>query len=248
MCEEAKNKFPYLSGNALKILAAIFMTLDHIGVFIFPRIVFFRAIGRLAFPIFAYMIAEGAHYTKNKFKYFIRIFLVGLLCQSVLFAIDYKEWYFNILITFSFSVILIYSLELVKSAFVNKNIGYAIFSSVVFACLLLLAFVLSEAVTFDYGIYGILAPLFPSVLRGIRNNGGIIGKLDNKYVHIALLAVPLLLLSLDGWRVQFFAFFSLPLLFLYSEKRGKLRMKYFFYIFYPLHIGIIAIISFILNK
>ena len=54
-----------LSGNALKILAAIFMTLDHMGLMLFPHIPLLRILGRLALPIFAFMIAEGCKYTRD---------------------------------------------------------------------------------------------------------------------------------------------------------------------------------------
>ena len=50
--------FPTLSGNALKIIAAISMVIDHTGMLIFPGEDIFRIIGRLAFPIFAFFIAE----------------------------------------------------------------------------------------------------------------------------------------------------------------------------------------------
>ena len=55
-----------LTNNQLKIIAMISMLIDHIGLQMFPDLLIFRIIGRLAFPIFAYMIAEGCFYTKNK--------------------------------------------------------------------------------------------------------------------------------------------------------------------------------------
>ena len=57
-----------LSGNALKIIGAITMLIDHMGVVLFPGIAILRIIGRISFPIFAFMIAEGCRYTKNKLK------------------------------------------------------------------------------------------------------------------------------------------------------------------------------------
>ena len=50
---------PFLSGNALKLLAALFMTIDHVGVLLLPHVIVLRILGRLALPIFAFMIAEG---------------------------------------------------------------------------------------------------------------------------------------------------------------------------------------------
>lgn len=55
-----------ISATALKIIGMIAMTIDHIGYFLFPQIEAFRIIGRIAYPIFAYMIAEGCRYTRNK--------------------------------------------------------------------------------------------------------------------------------------------------------------------------------------
>ena len=46
-----------LNGNQLKIIALITMAIDHIGMYLFPQILFLRIIGRLSMPIFAYMIA-----------------------------------------------------------------------------------------------------------------------------------------------------------------------------------------------
>ena len=58
-----------LTGNQLKIIAMICMTVDHVGFILFPKQEIFRIIGRLAFPIFAYMIAEGCRYTRNYGRY-----------------------------------------------------------------------------------------------------------------------------------------------------------------------------------
>ena len=68
--EQRNFKFAVLSGNVLKILAAIFMVVDHSGLMLFGDMSIMRIIGRLSFPIFAFMIAEGCKHTKNKVKYF----------------------------------------------------------------------------------------------------------------------------------------------------------------------------------
>ena len=86
-----------LSSNVLKILGAIFMLLDHVGYVLLPYNSFLRAIGRLAFPIFAYMIAEGCRYTKNKLKYFLTVFILGALCQIVYYLYE-GDLYLSILI------------------------------------------------------------------------------------------------------------------------------------------------------
>jgi len=103
-----------LSGNALKLFGALFMLIDHIGMLLFPSVIWLRAVGRLAFPIFAYMISEGAHRTRNKLAYFLRIFSVGVICQLVYFIYNPSSPYLNVMLTFSASVLLIYSLDRAK--------------------------------------------------------------------------------------------------------------------------------------
>ena len=64
-----RSKICFLSGNMLKFIAAFTMVIDHLGFFIFKDVLIFRIIGRITFPIFSYLIAEGCRYTKNKIVY-----------------------------------------------------------------------------------------------------------------------------------------------------------------------------------
>ena len=68
---DSKPRICVLSGNMLKIIAAVSMFIDHMGAVLFPGVMIFRILGRIAFPIFAFMIAEGCRYTKNRIKYFL---------------------------------------------------------------------------------------------------------------------------------------------------------------------------------
>ena len=70
-----------LSGNGLKIIAAISMLLDHMGLMLFPRVTLFRILGRLALPIYGYMIAEGCRHTKSRKRYLLRLAAMAALCQ-----------------------------------------------------------------------------------------------------------------------------------------------------------------------
>ena len=96
-----KNRICFLSGNVLKIIAAISMVIDHIGVMFFPYVKIYRILGRLAYPIFAFMIAEGCKYTKNQLKYFFTIFVFAVVIQLVYYLYS-KDTYMSILITFLF--------------------------------------------------------------------------------------------------------------------------------------------------
>ena len=99
-----------LTGNQLKLIALISMTLDHVGLQLFPDVVLLRILGRLALPIFAYMIAEGCRHTRSRKKYLGRMVLLAALCQAVYFF-AMGSLYQCILVTFSLSIVLIYAID-----------------------------------------------------------------------------------------------------------------------------------------
>ena len=99
-----------LTSNQLKLLAMVTMTLDHIGVHLFPQCLFLRIIGRLAMPIYAYMIAEGCAHTRNRKQYLLQLAGMAFVCQLVYF-IAMGSLFQCILVTFSLSILLIYAIE-----------------------------------------------------------------------------------------------------------------------------------------
>lgn len=233
--QDIKSSFcSLLSGNQLKLIAAISMTIDHIGLQFFPGIDIFRIIGRLAFPIFAYMIAEGCAYTKNRIKYLLTMLCVALGCQTVYFIAlgSLKQC---ILVTFSLSVITIYALDsfLKRRDLLSGAVALAVIGTVFLISEILPIYLRSPKFSIDYGFFGILAPVLIYL-----------GK--NKHQKLCLTALSLVLLAYTSSWKQWFALLSLPLLFLYSGKRGKARMKYFFYIYYPAHLAVIYLLSRIL--
>ena len=99
-----------LTGNQLKLIALITMTIDHMGMMLFPRVKILRAIGRIAFPIFAYMIAEGCRHTRNRRKYLLSMVSLAAVCQVVYFF-AMGSLSMSVLVTFSLSIGLIYLLD-----------------------------------------------------------------------------------------------------------------------------------------
>ncbi len=244
------NKSRFMSGNALKILAALSMLIDHVGLMFFPNEIIFRIIGRLAFPIFAFMISEGARYTKNKLRYFLLMFSLAAVCQVVYYFFDDGNLYMCILVTFSLSILLIYALRLLKVAVFSM--GTSIFKKIL-ALLFFLACLsgvclLNIFFEIDYGFGGIVVPVFASLFdfRGIDVPDSI-RWLDCIPMRLVALSVGLLLLALGTGVIQFFSLLALIPLFLYSGKRGKYKMKYFFYLFYPLHLVALEAIYIVLN-
>ena len=215
-----------LSGNALKIIAAATMFLDHMGLMLFPGNLLFRIIGRLAYPIYAYMIAEGCKYTRNKRKYFAMVFALAVLCQTVYFLFAGSS-YLSILFTFSLAILTIYALQAYKAAPCPKT-------GLLFAFVVAGVYGLNQLFTIDYGFWGCMTPVLASLLQGTEY--------DRKETSIAMLGLGLTLLSMEIGSIQFFSLLALPLLMLYSGHRGKYRMKYFFYIFYPAHLVLLELI------
>ena len=221
--------FKGLTNNQLKILALIFMTIDHVGVRIFPKLQILRIIGRLAYPIFAYMIAEGCRYTKNKKKYLITIAVVAAACQIVYF-VALKSLYQCILVTFTLSILLIFSFDYLSKLKTTRSLALAffVFTAVVVICVVLPKYV--KGFNVDYGFCGVLVPLL------IYNGRDEIEKL-------MFCALGLILIALDASTNQWFSLLALPLIAAYNGERGKFNLKYLFYIYYPAHLVIIYAIS-----
>lgn len=240
-------KFKILSGNMLKIIAAIFMVIDHVGLMFFPSLKILRILGRLSFPIFAFMISEGARYTRNKLKYFSMLAALATVCQIV-YYVAMRSLYMCILVSFSISVLLIYLLQYVKRKIFDKetktyvkillSLSFFVALAAVYG-ICTKGFTKATGISIDYGFFGITVPLFASLFdfRGIDVPESI-ARLDSLYIRIACIAIALLLLTFDLKNgIQGYSLLTLPLLLLYSEKRGAVNMKYFFYVFYPLHLA-----------
>lgn len=221
-----ENKLGILNGNHLKLIAAFTMLLDHAGILLFPRVQLFRILGRLAYPIFAYMIAEGCRYTRNKLRYFLMVFGLGAACQIVYYVFS-GDTYLNILLTFSLSILLIYALQAMHQA---QTWQKEALWSVLFCAGFLAVYALNRILTIDYGFWGVMTPVFASF--------AFIRKFPH-WASVLLLGTGLVLLAAEYGGMQYYALLSLPLLLLYSGKRGKANLKYFFYIFYPVHLVVL---------
>lgn len=220
-----------LSGNALKIIALIAMTVDHIGVILLGGNVVWRIIGRISFPIFAFMIAEGCRYTKNKRQYLGTIFLLGAVCQAVYYFGE-KSLYQGILITFSLSIIIIYAVEYVKKR--RSCLSWVLLFISVGTALFLCDGVPEMLPKTDYGIdYGFCGVLLPALIF----------LPDKFYGKIIFAAAGTALVSISYGGIQWWSLAAIIPLAFYSGKRGYFNMKYLFYVYYPLHLAVLQAIS-----
>lgn len=211
----------HLDAFSLKMIAVITMLIDHVGCIFFPQYIFLRMIGRIAFPIFAYFIAEGFYHTRNVKKYLLRLFIFALITELPFDYAFFGHIYFghqNVLFTFIFAIL---------AMCVEKKYGRTkgIFAAIIFA-------ILAELIHCDYGMYGvIIAVLF------YWNY--------DMYVNKILLGTFALLLC--GINIQMFAALAMVPIAYYNGKLG-FKMKYFFYIFYPAHLIILFLIHYFLIR
>jgi len=231
-----------LNNTQLKYIAAFFMFIDHFALLLldYGTTPYFigRSLGRLAAPIFFWAISEGAVHTRNMKKYFLSIFIFGLIIQlaytfgvgdlsSIASIIDLDK---NIFITLA--------LGLIGIIYIRK---YPDFAAGHIAVTLVLCLV-GEFINVDYGWYGIASIILFYILKEKRI------KLVASLILINILRFILLLdsVTLIPNLIQGLSLLSLPLIFLYNGKRGN-GNKYFFYLFYPTHLGLLYLLKEILG-
>ena len=216
-----------LTSNQLKLLAMLTMTLDHIGVQMFPGVLWLRIVGRLAFPIYAYMIAEGCAHTRNRRKYLLQMAGLALLCQLVYFF-AMGSLFQCILVTFTLSILLIYACDTG-----SRPLTALALLGVAFVTVALPRLLPGTDFAIDYGFFGVLVPV-----------AAYLGETRRKKLLFTAGALVVLAWLVGG--IQWYSLAALLPLALYSGQRGKRRMKWLFYLYYPLPLAAIYGISLLL--
>ena len=235
-----------LSNDKLKIIAAASMLIDHIGAYLLPHIVALRIIGRIAFPIFAFMIAEGCHYTRNKKKYLFNMILLAVFCQGAFYP--FKPGYFCIPVTFCISIAVIYLLQYTMGRVCgNCRMVEKVFSVAALLLAVLAVAYINSVYRIDYGFYGCMTPVIVSFVY--RWDG--VSQTDKKYDTLnrkfGMLAMALWFVYREYGGVQIYSFFAIALLAIYNGKRENIVPKYFFYAFYPLHLAVIYAVKYFIR-
>ena len=216
-----------LTSNQLKLLAMLTMTLDHIGVQLFPGVLWLRIVGRLAFPIYAYMIAEGCAHTRNRRKYLLQMAGLALLCQLVYFF-AMGSLFQCILVTFTLSILLIYACDTG-----SRPLTALALLGMAFVTVALPRMLPGTDFAIDYGFFGVLVPVAVYLGKTHREK-------------LLFTAGALVALAWSVGDIQWYSLAALLPLALYSGQRGKRRMKWLFYLYYPLHLAAIYGISLLL--
>ena len=206
----------------LKIIAVITMLFDHTGYIIFGHFSFMNYIGRLSFPIFAFLITEGYKYTKNLKKYFARLLIFAIISQ-----IPYMLFIDTFSNSFSLNILFTLTLGLLGITIYDK-IKYKPFGILL---VIILSFI-AQYLHFDYGWFGIVIIFIFYIFKNQK-------LLMNIYI-CTVIFVNYFFYYITTLRMEFiliilFCSLSLIPINLYNEKKGK-NIKYFLYVFYPMHL------------
>lgn len=212
-----------LTNNQLKIIAMITMTVDHAGLMLFPDAIWMRIIGRLAYPIYAYMIAEGCNHTRSMGRYLGTLSIMALVCQLA-YTFTSGSLVQSILVTFSLSVGLVWILRWARSRRLPAKL---------LACAaILLVLFLTEGLPMllpdtDYSVeYDFIGVILPVVICFCPTK-------KQKLLACALL---LSMMSAFMWPGQWFSLLAVPILAMYNGRRGRLPLKWIFYLYFPIHL------------
>ena len=249
----------------IKLIAITAMVIDHVGLVFFPHILLLRIVGRLAFPLFAWLIANGAYYSKNTKIYLTRLFLFAVVAQiPFIFSnrlIDPSFWELNVLFTLFLGLAAIVLMRKVQNSFTSVLI-------------VVISALLAEVLNTDYGALGVLAiVVFYLSFKDIKKMiilqiclFTLFSVIPIGVIALARVANPVVstlsvtLCPLTWMRVCFkmsvaipsnfvvlnliepLGLFSLILIAFYGNQEGW-KMKYFFYWFYPMHLVILYFIK-----
>jgi hypothetical protein len=199
------------------------MLIDHVGFAFFPDIVMLRVIGRLAFPMFAYQVATGLIHTRDTGRYFTRLFYFGLLSQ-IPYSLLFSTSRLNILFTFSFAVLLVYLFQ--KRTF--------LYTWILLPVIFVLLPVLDITYGFEYSLYGLSAVLGFYLLQS-KYSSFIASILSTVFFTVITFVFITLFYSDYLGTVQVFSLYAAAFFFFAQEDIKLIKMKYFFYAFYPVH-------------
>ena len=200
----------------LKVLAIISMLADHVGAVLYPEAVWLRYAGRLAFPIFCFLLVEGYYHTGNVAKYMARLGIFALISEIPFDLAFHQTLWFpakqNVFVTLFIGLGMLWGLERERECIIRVGI-------------VLLSMWASEFLCCDYGFMGVLLIAVFGITRGKNTARYLAGAVWNVF-----------------WpsRIQTAGALAMLPIALYNGQKGR-SMKYFFYLFYPVHLFILYV-------
>lgn len=229
-----------MTGFALKLIAMITMLMDHTAVILLGGSKYYdllRGIGRLAFPIYCFLLVEGYFYTKNVKKYIIRLGIFALISEipfDLAFASRHTKNGFlysqNVFLTLFIGLIVVYVIDTIKEKYNGEFIEKMLLSTLV----VVIGGMISKFLFTDYNMLGIFTIVSFYIFR------------EKKVLNFVILTILLYLLNKHFAGVQQIpATFAILPIYCYNGKKGTNINRYIFYAFYPVHIAILLLIKLI---
>lgn len=236
-----------LSSFALHMLAMVFMLMDHLCVTLLPDKLWLTCVGRLAFPIFAFMLVEGYYHTHNVKKYMLRL-LVFAAVSEIPFDLMVSgrvlyPFHQNVMWTLLLGLGTIYLIDRLLSGRQSLEHMLACCAIVVVSAMLGTLFML------DYSGFGVLTVLTFYIFRGSGRLPHLGQLICLALINLVLIGGEAISVSLSGLSFSFprqsFALLSLAFIWLYKGRQGVhgKPVKYAFYSFYPLHMLVLGLIA-----
>ncbi len=232
-----------LSGNALKVIAIIAMTIDHlawVGIETYeqaetPLQICLHIIGRLTAPIMFFFVAEGYHHTHNYRRYLMRLLMLAVVSHFAFCYFNMSSFNpFNNLIFNATSIAwpLLWGLILLKVWDSERMILWMKLAITLLCCLL--------TFTSDWSC---AAPL--AILMIGRNRDNFHKQMLWLMLIVTLYAVAFFIINSPTYgMVHMACWLVVPLLAMYNGQRGKIRwLGKFFYYYYPIHMAIIGLLA-----
>lgn len=210
----------------LKLIAIVTMAIDHIGIFFFSNEIILRIFGRVSFPIFAWLLANGARHTRNIHAYLLRLFIFACISQPFYYLaysnIDKSFNQLNVLFTLFIGLGTIFFIKR------TKNIIFKLL-------IIIVTSIIASLLRTDYGALGVLSIVFFYIF--FYKKALMIASQIVIYVFMFWLWLPFVPSNqISGMLTQYLmetaALFSLYFIVTYNGQQGR-KLKYLFYVIYP---------------
>lgn len=218
-------KLPALSGSSLKVIAVVSMVIDHCAYFLMePETVQYevmRCVGRIAFPVFAFLIVEGFLHTRNRMRYLFTLLCFAVVSEVPWSLLNGNDGTHNVLFTLALGVTTLMFLDkLIKS---NRTLSISV--------VLVMAY-LAYYLGVDYDWRGMLMMAIFFILKSK-------GASHSPFSRVLQLVFSFPLMMHYG---MVGAMLACTVLFMYDGSRGFIQgsvAKYGFYAIYPVHLLLI---------
>lgn len=218
---------PVLSGSALKVIAVLSMVADHSAYYFLEENTvaygMMRCFGRIAFPVFALLVAEGYAYTRNRMRYFLSLLAFAIVSEVPWYLLNGADGTHNVMFTLALGVAAMAAFDRFNE---HKNVSLI---------LVLFTALFAGLLGMDYGWRGILMIFLFHLFRSLYNRQ----RSNSPSVRLLQLAFTFPFTAHYGITG---ALLACSVIFLYDGTRGFIKgnlAKYGFYAFYPLHLIVI---------